>query len=112
MGSPPPPAAHGVGLGAPPNMPGLPPPPTGIGNMPTGDASTSKKMVADTSITSLRELSGQMPSLKPQIDALIDQIKAGTQMPAPAAPPTAAALPGAPQPESVSLEDSGGPGSA
>ena len=103
-------AALGAGMGAPPDMPGLPPPPTGIGGMSQGDPSTSKKVAADTAVLALRELSGQIPALAPAINMLVDQIKAAAAAPAPQAPPTAPTMPGAPPPAKSSLDLSGSPG--
>ncbi len=103
-------AALGAGMGAPPALPGLPPPPTGVGPMSSGDPSTSKKVAADTAVMALRELAGQVPSLMPQITMLVDQIKAAVAAPAPQAPPTAPTIPGAPPPAKSSLDLSGSPG--
>jgi hypothetical protein len=108
IGPPPQAAALGAGLGAPPKMPGVPPPPTGAGAMPTGDPSTDKKEAADNAVMSLREVKGHYPSLGAQVDTMIDQIKsvakaAGTKSPGLGEP----AKPGAdattvPSPSSVS----------
>jgi hypothetical protein len=104
-------AALGAGMGAPPNLgPGMPPPPTGVGAMSSGDPSTARKTSADTALLALRELTAQIPSLGPAISQLIDQIKMTVTAPTPTAPPTAAAIPGQPQPASSSLDLSGSPG--
>jgi transcription elongation regulator 1 len=104
-------AALGAGMGAPPNLgPGMPPPPTGVGAMSSGDPSTSKKVAADSAVLALRELSGQIPALAPAINMLVDQIKAASAAPAPQAPPTSPMIPGAPPPAQSSLDLSGSPG--
>lgn len=113
IGAPPNPAAHGVGMGAPPGMgPGMPPPPTGVGAMPIGPGTgNSKKAAADQAILDLRELGSHFPALQQMLSATIDAIKAASSTPAPPAPPAGGpAVPGAPPPEPVSLEDSGSPG--
>jgi hypothetical protein len=72
-------------------MPGLPPPPTGVGAIPTGDPSSDPKEAADNAVLALRDLMGHFPSLKPTIDGAIDQIKSAAKNankgPAPSAPP-------------------------
>lgn len=107
-----PPAAHGVGLGAPPPLPGLPPPPTGIGQMPVGDPSVQSKAAADQAILALREASSHYPALKPMLDATIDGLKQAATASAsdPSAPPTSPSVPGAPEPATTDLSESGGPG--
>jgi hypothetical protein len=117
MGSPPPPpgppnpAAMGVGMGAPPGMPGLPPPPTGQGAIPLGNPGNDKKAAADQTILNLRELSGHYPALKSMLDSTVDAIKAASSIPAaPQPPPGTPNLPGAPEAEPTSLEDSGSSG--
>jgi hypothetical protein len=73
------PAAQGVGLGAPPVMPGLPPPPSGVGPIPTGDPGTTKKDALDNAVLALREATGHAPNLKSAIEAMIDSLKAEAQ---------------------------------
>lgn len=111
---PPPAAAQGVNLGKPPVMPGLPPKPTGVGAMPTGDPSTTKKAAADNAVLSLRELQGYYPSLKQMLDAAIDGIKALAKGAGGAEPPAAAvgepAPPGAQPPAAPASPLSGSPG--
>lgn len=113
IGDPPPPAAPpgaalGVNAGKPPSMPGLPPPPTGAGGIPTGDPSTNKKEAADNAVTALRELKGHYPALSVQVDAVIDQIKSAAK--APSAPKGGLGVPsppGTPTPDTPPTDLSG-----
>lgn len=101
------------GLGAPPKLPGLPPPPTNAGAMPTG-APTKTKMTAGADvIQSLRDLQGFVPELYNEINAWIGQVKSATsqkpgQNPGPA--PDAPGVPGALSLDQSELSESGGPG--
>lgn len=100
-----------LGLGSPPDMPGLPPPATGMGAMPTGNAASDPKTCADTAIMALRDAQGHFPALKAQMDAMVDALKSAAQAPAqpPAAPAGAPTPPGAALPPSI---DSGSAGAA
>jgi len=110
MGAPPG-AALGVGAGPVPKMPGLPPPPTNVGAMPTGDPSTNKKESADNAILALREVKGHYPSLGPVVDQAIDQIKSAAKAGGPKSVGLGApAAPGAMPPETPDTTLSGSPG--
>ena len=104
-----PPTPASVGMGAPPSMPGLPPPPTGVGAMPTGDASTTQKAAADQAILALRQASGFFPSMSTAINGMIDQLKASSKSSAPQPVGTPKA-PGAPVPAANPLPESGSAG--
>jgi hypothetical protein len=107
------PAALGVGVGAPPKMPDLPPPPTMTGAMPTGSPSTDKKAAADQAVTSLRDLKGHYPQLGTMLDATVDAIKAAATGPggaAPTGPLGAPSAPGTPPPAVPAPAASGSPG--
>ncbi len=123
LGNPPPPAgappqvgappgaALGVGMGKPPVMPGLPPPPTNKGAMPTGDPSTNKKEAADNAILALREVKGHYPSLAQVVDGAIDQIKSAAKPPSPTKAGLGAPIPpGSPTPDADPTAMSGSPG--
>lgn len=107
----PPGAALGIGLGQPPKMPGLPPPPSMTGAMPTGDPSTNKKEAADNAILALREVKGHYPNLAQAVDSTIDQIKSAAKTPAPSKAGLGAPIPpGSPTPDADPTGMSGTPG--
>ena len=93
-------------------MPGLPPPPTGLGPIPVGNPATDRKAAADEVVQKLRDAQGHFPALKDQIDAMVGAFKSATAAPGPPPPPppSASPMPGAPTPEQPDLEDSGSPG--
>lgn len=80
-GGPAAPQAATPGIGQPPKLPGTPPAPTGVGAMPTGNASIDAKGSADQAILALRECSGYFPNLRNDIDALIAQLKSAATPP-------------------------------
>jgi hypothetical protein len=109
---PPPAAVQGIDMGKPPVMPNMPPPPTGVGAMPVGDPSTTKKAAADSAILALRELKGHYPNLGGMVDSTIDAIKASAKGAAPkpgGAIGEPAAL-GTPPPATPATPLSGAPG--
>lgn len=103
MGPPP----NSLGLGAPPAMPGLPPSPEGIGQMPTGSTANNAKQAADVAIASLRDAKGYFPNMNDQIDALITQMQSAAAAPTPAAPVGVPGGPGAAMPIVPPTSDSG-----
>lgn len=102
-----PPAAT-QGLGDPPKLPGLPPPPTNIGAMPIGSPGTTAKTAGDDAITALRVFQGFVPSMTQEIEAMIGKIKDAAKP----APPSAAGEAQAPgsSPEAAPLSESGSTG--
>lgn len=103
------PNAASLGTGPPPQMPGIPPPPTNIGAMPTGMTTGDKKSAGNDAITALRSFQSFAPSMQGDVDAIIakikDAVKSEAQAPAPGQPiPTGAPV----NPEPVM--DSGGAG--
>ena len=99
-----------------PNPPseGLPPAPTGIGAIPTGDPGTTAKGAADQAILSLREVLGFYPALGPDVQGIIDKIKGAAQAQS-AKPKQALGQPsplGTPPPEVPGPSLSGTPGAA
>lgn len=99
-----PPAAASLGMGQPPQMPGLPPPPTGLGAMPTGDPSTTKKAAADQAILALREVKGHYPQLATMLDATVDALKAAAQPAQPNGASAPAPPSGAGEPPTAPME--------
>lgn len=77
-GAPPMAPPNSLGVGAPP-MPGLPPPPEMVGQMPTGSTANNAKQAADVAISALRDLKGYYPSLNDAIDGLTSQVQAAAQ---------------------------------
>ncbi len=107
----PPGAALGINAGAPPKMPGMIPPPTGKGAIPTGDPSTTKKEAADNAILALREMKGHYPSLATSADSMIDQIKSSSKASSAPKPGLGDPIPpGAPPADTSSTSQSGTPG--
>jgi hypothetical protein len=106
------PAAMAAPPGPLPPQEGLPPPPSGVGAIPTGDPGTTAKGAADTAILGLRECVGHYPSLAPVIQATIDAIKAAAQTKG--GPPKAGlgqpSPPGTPPPVVPASGASGSPG--
>jgi hypothetical protein len=111
-GAGPSPAAHGIGMGQPPAMPGIPPPPNGLGPIPTGDTATTPKAAADEAVLTMRKAIGKFPQLKDQLEATIEALKAASSATAaaPTPPPGAPTMPGAPAPPPLGIEESGSPG--
>lgn len=72
-----PPAAT-KGLGDVPEMPNLPPPPTGAGAVDTGSSGTTKISAGGEAIEALRSLIGFVPSMANDINEIITKIKAAT----------------------------------
>jgi len=109
-GAAPAPNLHGVGLGAPPGMPEPLPPATGMGALPTGAATDSKKDSASNAISALRTAMGNFPALAPQMTAIIESLKMAAKG-EPTTPVGAPAPPGAPPatPDPVGLSGSPGP---
>jgi hypothetical protein len=111
LGTPPPNPAS-LGMGTPPSLPGLPPPPTGMGAMPTGDPATTKKAAADQAILALREAKGHYPSLGSMLDATDDALKTAATGAEAGKPPAI----GSPQPpgeagmEAAPIMETGSPG--
>ncbi len=114
-----PPAAHGLGMGAPPKMPGAMPPPTGVGAIPSPLGGTDKKLAADEAILKLRDAMSHFPALAPKLTETIDALKAAASGSAPptagAPPPPAQGLgapsaPGTPPPPVPGPDVSGSPG--
>lgn len=102
------------GLGPVPNLgPGMPPPPTGVGAMPTGAPSTTKKTAGDDVISALRAYQGFVPELFNEINSWIDRVKSSSgnkpgQNPGPGLGQPGAM--GALAEDSSPLEQSGSPG--
>ena len=101
------------GLGPVPPMPNLPPPPTGMGPMPTGAPTTTKMTAGADAIAGLRSLQGFVPKLFNEINAWIDQIKGATsdkpgENPGPGIGEPG--VPGAAQLDSSATMQSGSPG--
>jgi hypothetical protein len=109
-GPPPQLAAMGAGLGAPPDMPGTPPAPTGVGAVPTGALGSAKKASADQAVMALREAASNFPNLQAQIDALIDALKAGSKAPGPKQTLGQPSPVGTPPPDATAPLDSGSSG--
>ena len=91
----------------------LPPPPTGVGAMPTGSPTRTKTTVGGEAIAALRDLQGYTPELYNDINAFIGQIKSATkpqpnQNPGP--PLSEPGVPGAAQLDASPEMDSGSPG--
>jgi hypothetical protein len=102
-----------LGVGKPPQMPGLPPPPTGAGAMPTGSPTTTKMTAGADAISSLRSLQGFVPEMFHDINEFIGRIKGATsqqkgQNPGPAVGEPG--VPGALQLDGAPTDASGGPG--
>lgn len=93
-------------------MPGMPPPPTGKGPIPTGGAGGTKLTAAGDAVAALKNFVGFAPEMGPQINALIEAIKGATKKDAqPSGPPIGApGVPGSAQLDSSELMDSGSPG--
>lgn len=104
-------APASLGVGTPPQMPGLPPAPTGIGAMPTGSAGTTPKGAADSAILYLREAQGHFPAMKQQIDAMIESLKSAASSNAPTAAPGQPSPLGTPTPAAPPIANSGSAGS-
>ena len=100
------------GLG---DIPGkqLPPPPTGVGKMPTGSPTRTKTTVGGEAIAALRDLQGYTPELYNEINAFISQIKHSTKpnpSENPGPPLGEPGVPGAAQLDASPEMDSGSPG--
>lgn len=109
--APPQPASLGVG-GPPPSLPGMSPPPTGTGPIPTGGAGGTKLTAAGDAIASLKNFIGFAPEMGQQINAMIAALKDATKKDAqPSGPPIGApGVPGSAQMDGSAVLDSGGPG--
>lgn len=71
-----PPNAASLGTGAPPDLSGGLPPPTGTGAMPTGNSnSVDKKSAIDQAVLQLRDVMGHVPNLQSQVQQMIDALK-------------------------------------
>lgn len=107
-----PPSPASLGVGQPPALPGLPPPPTGKGPIPTGGAGGTKLTAAGDAIASLRNLMGFVPEMSAEITALISQIKDATKKDAQASGPAIGqpGVPGSAQIDGSATLDSGSPG--
>jgi hypothetical protein len=101
-----------VGMGEPPEIKGLPPPPTGKGPIATGGDAKTKEGAGGAAIAALRDLIGYSPELKVDIQPLIAKIKAATvPKRGSGGPPNGQpGIPGTAQMESSPLMDSGGSG--
>ena len=104
------PASPGLGP-----IPGkqLPPPPSGVGAMPTGSPTRTKQTVGGEAIAALRDLAGYSPELGSAINDFVAQIKNATK-PQPGQSPGPAlgepGVPGAAQLDASPEMDSGNPG--
>lgn len=101
-----------LGVGPPPDMPGVPPAPTGMGAMNTGNGGNTKKAAGDEAILALRTFQGFAPNLMNDINAIVDQIKAACKVEKPGPAVGEAGPPGAAAVDAAPTEDSGGPGAA
>jgi hypothetical protein len=107
-----PPQANSLGMGQPPNLPSLPPPPTGKGAMPTGGAGGTRLTAAGEAIAALRNFMGFAPNMSADITSMIAQIKDVTRGDAQANGPAIGqpGTPGSAQMDSSQTLDSGSPG--
>jgi hypothetical protein len=100
-----------LGTGSPPTMPGLPPSPQMVGQMPVGSTSTTAKGAADAAILALRDAKGYFPNLGDAIEGIIGQLKSAAQQHGKPPPPVGfPGGPGAAVSESSPTQDSGTPG--
>jgi hypothetical protein len=107
-----PPQPASLGMGQPPSLPGIPPPPTGKGPIPTGTSGSTKLTAAGDAIASLKNLTGFVPQLAAQITALIGAIKDATKKDVTNTGPAIgqAGNPGSAQLDGSPMLDSGSPG--
>jgi len=106
-----PPPAASLGTGPPPQLPGVPPAATGVGAMPVGSPGTDKRGAINTAILDLSDVIGHAPSLAPQINALIDQLKAQLQSKGPGPDVDKPGIPGSAGSPTSPVMESGSPGS-
>jgi hypothetical protein len=91
----------------------LPPPPSGVGAMPTGSPTRTKQTVGGEAIAALRDLQGYAPELFNDVNDFIARIKNATKPQAnenPGPPLGEPGVPGAAQLDASPELDSGSPG--
>lgn len=97
-----------LGIGAVPDLPGLPPKPKMVGEMPIGSPGTTEKTARDDAIASLRTLQGFKPSMRDDIEAFISKLKTTDQPES--KPPLGEPIPPGGPVEASQVQESGSPG--
>jgi hypothetical protein len=111
-GAPPMAPPNSLGVGPPPTLPGTPPAPEMVGQMPLGSTANNAKQAADVAISALRDAKGYYPSMGDAIDGIISQFQSAGQQAANAPAPQVGVPggPGAAMPTVSPTGSSGSPG--